>query len=228
MTHLLRKQFICSIAVLCALSQLCLGAKSSAKNGVGIFDTLFIASNTSLNIQGDVYLKHAHVLGKGTLAVQGESRGKIVSDHSEVNNLKVTTHSKVRLEGELTVNHSLTVQSGIFDLSAGKLDVSDSTEVKILNGAEIQTDTRISGLPTQNAKHLSVDFSSKAILASFYKVDPFISWKRQPRNIAFTRHVLQAYKEGAYVPPEEKWFFQSILLVQNHLFLIKLYHEIYI
>jgi hypothetical protein len=211
MTHLLRKQFICSIAVLCALSQLCFGAKSSVKNGIGIFDTLFIASNTSLTIHCDVYLKHAHVLGKGSIVVQGESQSKIVSDHSEVNSLEVSTHGKVSLEGKLTVKHSLTVQYGILDVSAGKLDVSDSTEIQLLNGAEILTDTRISGLPLQRGKHLSVDFSTKAILASFYKVDQIFTWKIQPCNIEFTRHELQAYKKGTYVPPERNMVFQSIL-----------------
>jgi hypothetical protein len=204
MTHLLRKQFICSIAVLCALSQLCFGAKSSVKNGIGIFDTLFIASNTSLTIHCDVYLKHAHVLGKGSIVVQGESQSKIVSDHSEVNSLEVSTHGKVSLKGKLTVNHSLTVQYGI-------LDVSARTEIQLLNGAEILTDTSISDLPLQRGKHLSVDFSAKAILASFYKADQIILWKRQPRNIEFTRHELQAYKKGNYVPPERNMVFQSIL-----------------
>ena len=162
-----------------------------------------------------MYLKHAHVLGKGTLAVQGESRSKIVSDHSEVNNLEVNTSGNVSLEGELAINYLLTVQSGIFDLSVGKLDVSDSTEVRLLDGAKIQTGTRISGLPRQSGLHRSVDFAAKAILASFYKVDPIISWQRQPRTVAFTRHELQAYKKGTYVPPERNMVFQSIFLIQK-------------
>jgi hypothetical protein len=211
MMYTLLRHLLCGLAIICVALPLCFGEASTGKTGTGIFDTLYISENASLGIQGDVYLKYAHVLGKGTLAIQGESRSKILSDHSEVNSMKVSTHGKVSLEGELTVNHSLTVQYGIFDLSAGKLDVSDSTEIQLLNGAEILTDTRISGLPLQSGKHLSVDFSAKAILASFYKADQVFTWKIQPCNIEFTRHELQAYKKGTYVPPERNMVFQSIL-----------------
>lgn len=212
MAHtLLRRMIYGAVLGWYAVLTTCFGADGQETTGISIFDTLFIANNTSLSIHGNVYLNQAHVLGKGNLVVQGESQSKIISDYSEVNNLEIITHGIVSLEGELTVNHSLSVQSGILDLSAGKLDVSDSTEIQLLNGAVMQTDAKISGLPRQSRQHPSVDFAAKAILATFYKTDKLFTWKMQQQYFPEIQQELLVFKDVASVPPEQNIVFKSVL-----------------
>jgi len=199
MAHTLLRHLLCIVTVLCAVSLAGMGAAGPAKSGIGIFDTLFIAGNASLRVHGDVYLTQAHVLGKGSLVITGESQSKIVSDHSEVNNLKISTNSKVNLEGELAVNQSLTVRSGLFDISAGKLDVSDSAKVYLQNRGRIQSDTRFSGLPVQQKQQNTPD---TAILVSSQPGSPMFSRKRTQQYPEVSRLDLQVFKDAATIPPE--------------------------
>ena len=199
MTHALPRHLICVAAVCCAALQVCFGAVGPAKSGIGIFDTLFIAGNASLHVHGDMYLKQAHVLGKGSLVITGESQSRIVSDHSEVNNLEISTRSKVNLEGELAVNQSLTVQSGVFDISGGKLDVADSATVHLQNGGQIQSDTSISGLPVQQKQQHVTD---AAVLVSSLPENLMFSRKITQHYPEVSRLDLQVFKEAATVPPE--------------------------
>ncbi|SEJ69058.1 hypothetical protein SAMN04487995_5948 [Dyadobacter koreensis] len=219
MAHtLLRRMIYGAVLGWCAVLTTCFGADGPETTGISIFDTLFIANNTSLSIHGNVYLNQAHVLGKGNLVVQGESQSKIISDHSEVNNLEIITHGILRLEGELRVNHSLSVQSGILDLSAGKLHVSDSTKVRLLNGAVLQGDTRIADLPRQSGKHPSVNFAAKAILTNFYKADKLSTSTMQQQYLPVTQHKWQVSKDVASVPPERNMVSQGVLFNSKNIY----------
>lgn len=203
MAYTLLRHLLGGIAIICVALPLCFGEASSEKTGIGIFDTLFLTKNAGLRIHGDLYLTHAHVIGAGKIIIQAKSSGKIVSHESQVNHLEISTPSKVHLEGVLAVNQSLIVQFGLFDLSAGKLEVSDSTVIQVLNGARIESDTKVAGLPLQNSHPLSVDFKAKAILASYVLPDVLFSGKTRQCFSHVIRSELQAYKDEASVPPEE-------------------------
>ena len=200
MQHTLLRYLMMALAVCCGT--FCLGDTSVVKTGVGIFDTLFIAENGGLRIHGDVYLKQAHVLGKGRLIVQGKNHSKIISDRSEVNNLEITTHTTIRLEGELAVNQSLTIQSGTFDISAGKLDVADSASIQLQNGGHILQHTRITSLPVRSNHAHQIELAGKAILTSLPKGEKNFSAKIFQQYDEAASYQLVIYRDVASVPPE--------------------------
>jgi hypothetical protein len=187
MAHILLRCMALGWVLLCVVPQLCLGEAGTVKTGIGVFDTLFIAESGTLRIHGDVYLAQAHVLGKGRMVIGGDSRSEIVSDHSEISNLEIYTHTTITLEGELAVNQTLTVQSGIFDISAGKLDVADITAIALMNGGKILQNASVTSLPLQGSHSHETEVSGKAMLISIQKGDK-----------EFSGHLFQCYAE---VPP---------------------------
>jgi hypothetical protein len=202
MVRILLRIALSGIALLCVVAQLCLGEAGTAKTGIGIFDTLFIAENGTLRIHGNVYLKQAHVLGEGRLLVQGESQSKIVADHSEVNNLEITTHTTISLEGELAVNQSLTVQSGIFDISAGKLYVSDSTAIQLNNRGSILQNAHVTSLPVRSSHSQQIELSGKAILTPLPIREKSFSANGFQQYDEAASHPLLVYRDVPSIPPE--------------------------
>ena len=198
----------CIICILFAFISMSPGFGSGMDkgNGIGIFDTLFIAS--SIGIKGNVYLKQAHVLGNGSVIIHGENQNKIVSDDSEVNNLEVITYSNVSLEGELAVNQSITIQYGSFDISSGQLNLSDSTEIHLRSGGIMKSDTSIAGLPAPGGHQHLLDFSVKAILAFFQEDNILLSWKIRQQHSEPIGRIWLVCRDVACVPPEEVEDFQ--------------------
>lgn len=142
-----------------------LAVKSPFVTGVYIFDTLFIGVNGNLSvIGGDLYLERAQVLGKGTLRLQGQLPVRIVSEQSQVANLRLLNPGTVTLEGNLRVNQSLTVEGGIFEVSHTRLIISDSTRIRLLSGAKVNSGVELVNHPFTGNSTSSSAYAYEAML----------------------------------------------------------------
>ncbi|WP_254562282.1 hypothetical protein [Dyadobacter diqingensis] len=202
MVLLIRKYIFIIIAFFFVTFRICYTEASVVKTGIGIFDTVFIADHAALRIHGDIYLKHAHVLGKGKLTVLGKGQNRIVSYDSEVNNLEVITNGVLTLDGALAVKQSLTVRCGVIDVNSGKLIFSDSTKIRLLGGAQILFKSVLAGLPRTNGLFHSIDFSARAILVATLILEGNTMWEIQQRNLEPPRCDSQIYKDVESAPPE--------------------------
>lgn len=186
------------------IMQNCLGASDEVKAGIGIFDTLYIAGHSALGIHGDVYLADAHVLGQGSLVMKTPNSGKIISERSEVNNLEVITFGKVSLKGELAVRQSLTIQYGILDISAGTLQLTDSTNLKLQEGAGILQNSSVAGLPAGGSHPQTIEFTAKAILTPFMAIANSFCSKIHLCFDEAHQFPSLVYRDAATVPPEHQ------------------------
>ncbi|REA60953.1 hypothetical protein DSL64_13745 [Dyadobacter luteus] len=181
--------------------QCCLGKTVENRAGIGIFDTLFVA-NGSLAVHGDIHLVDAHVLGQGSLVMRAESSAKIVSQRSEVNNLVVVMPGRVQLEGELVIRQSLSLQSGILDVSAGALILSDSAALQLKHGASILQNSRFASLPVKGGHQGTFEFSAKAILTPLTTEHKRYTPKTYQHYHEVHDFPLMIYREAATAPPE--------------------------
>lgn len=193
-------------AILSMLFAGCLTAKAAAGTaGVGIFDTLFIAAKGTFSIKGNLYLQESEVLGDGSLTLNGDAPQQIVSHNSQVMNLDIANPGLVTLNGDLRINHSLTVNKGTLNALNADLDLCDSAQIKLLAGAKLHARPElIAGLRLPAATLPRMIISAEAVLPGECKIKQ-VSYHNQPvgHHESNARQHSAVNLEVAFPPPEK-------------------------
>ncbi|MBD2699166.1 hypothetical protein IC229_00860 [Spirosoma sp. BT702] len=118
---------------------------ATKQTGVGVFGPAMGILADTLGVWGDVVLDSASVTGNGVLSLRGHSPNepampqRIVAQRSEVQHLHLASSGKTVLLGDLRIGKSLTVEQGVFDVSAGKLEQSATCQIRLLRGARLSS-----------------------------------------------------------------------------------------
>lgn len=140
--------------------------------GIGVFDTLYVGGNSSLHVQGDVYLRDAHVLGSGTFVLDDDASQRIIAHYSEVSNLKIANPTQVVLTGDLQVTQTLTVEAGVFRADQADLILTDSTKLRFLLGGKLHGQAIIvASSSSRNTVPQFAPYSLDAVLVDLYLLE---------------------------------------------------------
>ncbi|GAB3958107.1 hypothetical protein GCM10028805_51900 [Spirosoma harenae] len=116
---------------------------TAKQTGVGVFGAVMGIHGDTMGVWGDVVLDSANVVGEGQLSLRGRSTTepvapqRIVAKHAQVQHLHLANPGKTMLLGDLRVEKSLTVETGVFDVSAGKLEQGATCQIRLLRGAQL-------------------------------------------------------------------------------------------
>lgn len=111
--------------------------------GVGVFGAVMDIHADTVGVWGDVVFDSANIGGNGILSLRGHSPAepagtqRIIAQYSQVQHLHLASTDKTVLLGSLRIEKSLTVATGVFDVSAGKLEQSATCQTRLLHGAHI-------------------------------------------------------------------------------------------
>ena len=134
---------------------------ATRQTGVGVFGPAMGILADTLGIWGDVVLDSAVVIGNGVLSLRGHSPNKpampqrIVAQRSEVQYLHLASPGKTVLLGDLRIEKSLTVEQGVFDVSAGKLEQGATCQIRLLRGARLSNQPTWTLQPTESKTRLT-------------------------------------------------------------------------
>ncbi|GAB3741769.1 hypothetical protein GCM10028816_50700 [Spirosoma lituiforme] len=124
--------------------------------GLGVFgQSLGIHGGDSLGVYGDLVLVHAEVVGEGVLVLKSRHPQHIVSNHSTLSNLALKNPTRVDLQGELRVKQSLTVDQGVFAVSATQLEMDLGSQLRLLRGAQLTNQPTYTLQDTQSKTRLT-------------------------------------------------------------------------
>ena len=106
--------------------------------GMAVFGkVLGIHGADTLAVQGDLILVEAEIVGEGTLSLCASQPQRITARKSSVQHLHIDNPTKVTVQGELTIQKSLVVESGVVDSRMAKFVLSDSCCLHIQAGGHV-------------------------------------------------------------------------------------------
>ena len=87
-----------------------LTTKSEAQNLYVQNHSLSILKNGTLAVFDDITLDSAHISGQGTLLLTKKGIQKIIACHSNIDNLKISTGTTLKITGDLKVSNIIKVE----------------------------------------------------------------------------------------------------------------------
>lgn len=101
--------------------------------GLGVFGSVLgLHGSDTLTVRGDLVLDRADVVGDGVLSMQGKKPARLVARHSRLAHLHIRAEKGVTLQGDLRIERSLTIETGILDVRTATMILGTQAQLRLL------------------------------------------------------------------------------------------------
>ena len=127
--------------------------------GLYVSNTLiYISDKSSITLNQDLILDKAVIAGQGNLVMKSDNPQVIKSKKGRIDKLIIDNPTETRLDGDLEIKQSLTIKTGKFNISKGKL-IIDPDAILLLNGASIFKGIDAEFKKSDSAESLSTQYT---------------------------------------------------------------------
>jgi len=169
-------------------------------------NVLAIFDKSVLSVKGNVVLNHANIQGEGTLMLTDNKDIDLVSTFSSVQHLVINNTHTVTLRGSLTIQKSLKVQQGTFDVQHGNLILAENAIVQIYPQATIIQRKNIITLPLLTIPFFQIYDSPLCFLKGRLSNGTFFNYTRLETDVKYwlaeNKHLTNPFKNKIDNPPE--------------------------